>query len=165
MILVRRNELGFGLFLLFNFVLTIFVALSLGEEAGDVGEFLFNIFLVSITALLAFFCFQGSYRSPLNITSLVSVSIFFFMWVRPFLTLFFDKDIVEAGIVLGERSVRESVVILALGFIFIASGHLFSERLNLKPSKVLVEFPVLTLSSLTSGFIIFLALCSGMFFD
>lgn len=164
MILVRRSELIFGLFLLLNFLLTILVALSLSEDSGSVGDFLFNIFLVSITALLAFFCFQGSYRSPLNITSLVSISIFFFMWARPFLTLFFDKDIVEAGIVLGENSVRKSVVILALGFIFIAAGHLFSERISWKLSRRLVEFPVFTLSRIASGCIIFLAFCSGLFF-
>lgn len=164
MILVKRSELAFGLFLLFNFVLTILVAISIAEGAGNVEGVLFDTFLASITALLVFFCFQGSYRSPLNITSLVSISIFFFMWARPFLTLFFDKDIVEAGIVLGEDSVRKSVVILALGFIFIASGHFFSERLTLRLSRALVEFPVFTLSRIASGFIIFLACCSGMFF-
>lgn len=164
MMFVKRSELVFFLFLLFNFILTVFVALSIDENAGDFGGGLFNAFLVSITVLLVFFCFQGSYQSPLNITSLVSISIFFFMWARPFLSLFFDKDIVEAGIVLNESSVRVSVVILALGFIFIASGHLFSERLTSKLSRILVDFPVFTLSRLVSGFIIFLASCSGVYF-
>lgn len=97
MILVRRSELVFGLFLLFNFFLIILVVLSLNDDSGNVGDFLFNIFLVSITALLAFFCFQGSYRSPLNITSLVSISIFFFMWARPFLTLFLIRILLRRG--------------------------------------------------------------------
>ncbi|WP_207240127.1 hypothetical protein, partial [Pseudomonas sp. FW305-3-2-15-C-TSA3] len=164
MIIVKRNELEFGFLLLFNFVLTVLVALSISEETGGVEAFLFNIFLVSTTALLVFFCFQGAYKNPLNITSLVSISIFFFMWARPFLTLIFDKDIVEAGIVLGESSVRKSVVILAMGCIFIFSGHFFSSRLTSRLSRALVEFPVFTLSRLTSGFIIFLASCSGMYF-
>ncbi|SFA81177.1 hypothetical protein [Pseudomonas sp. NFPP24] len=164
MIIVKRNELAFGFLLLFNFVLTVLVALSISEETGGVEAFLFNIFLVSTTALLVFFCFQGAYKNPLNITSLVSISIFFFMWARPFLTLIFDKDIVEAGIVLGESSVRKSVVILAMGCIFIFSGHFFSSRLTSRLSRALVEFPVFTLSRLTSGFIIFLASCSGMYF-
>ncbi|CRM17752.1 hypothetical protein [Pseudomonas sp. 24 R 17] len=164
MILVKRSELIFGLFLLFNFILTLFVALTLGEEGSYIGGFLFNMFLVSITLLLGHFCFQGNYKGALSIPSLVSISIFFFMWARPFLTLFFDKDVVEAGIVLGESSVSKSIVILALGFIFIAFGYLVTQGVSLKLARGLVKIPVLAMPRLVNGVVIFFALCSGTYF-
>lgn len=164
MILVKRGELAFGLFLLFNFILTIFVILALSHEGSCLEDYLYNTFLVSITALLGFFCFQGNYKSPLSIASLVSISIFFFMWVRPFLTLFFDKDVVEAGIVLSRRSIHESVVILALGILFIVSGYILGERLGLKLVRRLVTVRTPSLPRLVNSFIIILALCSGLFF-
>ncbi|WP_312491803.1 hypothetical protein [Pseudomonas cremoris] len=164
MILVKRSELLFCLFLLFNFILAVAVALTLNEELGFFVEALFNVFLVSITALLVVFSFQGNYKSTLSISSLVSVSIFFFMWARPFLTLFFDKDVVEAGIVLGESSVRKSIVILAFGFMFIALGYVFSQKISLKLARGLAKVPMLTMPRLVSAIFIFLALCSGILF-
>lgn len=164
MIIVNRRELLFGLFLLLNFILAVFVFLASDDVNSYIGDLIFNVFLVSVTALLVLFCFQGNYKGALSIASLVSISIFFFMWARPFLTLFFDKDVVEAGIVLGESSVRKSIVILALGFIFIASGYLFSRRLSFRLAKGLIRIPVYKLPRLANGAFIFLALCSGIFF-
>ncbi|WP_330214213.1 hypothetical protein [Pseudomonas sp. AM8] len=162
MIYVKRSGLLFFLLLVLNFVLAIFVVVSV--DVGGAENLLYKCFLVGMTLLLGFFCFQGRYKSPLNIPSLVSISVFFFMWARPFLTIFFDKAVVEAGIVLSENSVRQSVVTLALGFIFIVFGYLLSGRLSFALAGRLVTLSTFTLSRFANGVIIFLALFSGSFF-
>ncbi|MBC3303294.1 hypothetical protein H0Z09_19385 [Pseudomonas sp. SWRI18] len=164
MFYVRRSELLFGVLLMLNFVLAIFVMGTMSVSGGGAGDILYKIFLISMTVLLGRFCLEGRYKSPLSIPSLVSISVFFFMWARPFLTLFFNKEVVEAGIVLGENSIRQTVVNLALGFIFIATGYLLSGRFS---SVIVARFATLStfsLSRLANGVIIFLGLSSGVFF-
>lgn len=71
----------------------IIACLSMFLMIGELNGFI-EVYIILVTVLLTLFGFKLGKFSP---SFLLVLSIFIFIWMRPFLSLFFDVTLVEAG--------------------------------------------------------------------